>query len=560
MEEDSKIAPINSSHIVQKFGRSCLIYKRIINELNSFWDQVKNESQNKQRYRTWKIKIAQPIYGENEDLENLFLNHTYLLILIFSILKLNISILNTKREINFKILDTILKDFSFDANSNLSFMQWIFSSEQSLNLIFSLLDEELQKFDFSTIKEDIFPEIYEDIVIKSSRHKSGEYYTPGWLVETIIDEVWQWWESSTERRGTIPRILDPSCGSGSFIFHFIKFIRKKVIKVSVSDIVKNIQGFDINPLATYIARVNYLFAITCSFPISSFEFDTLNDFKHVIVCKDALKKYQLDFLLSNQDIKPQKFDILIGNPPWIVMRSIKNKEYQNYLKKESFNFKLISKNQIHLFTQMELASLFFCKTAHLYLKPKGMIANVMPKSVISGTKHHERFRKFSSPKLKLILIYDLQDVKPLFGMPSCVLFAVKGEENQYPTPIKIFKGKISHPHINLDEIKPNITITKENYSPPSIQTEKSWYYTKFQVGVSIFPRSLYFFDIKGKNGESVYVKTTSDIKKLTKPRWNKIFWEGEIEQNFLYVTLLSWEMAPFGYKRLRYVVLPIIED
>jgi len=81
---------------------------------------------------------------------------------------------------------------------------------------------------------------------------------------------------------------------------------------------------------------------------------------------------------------------------------------------------------------MEAATLFFCRSSDLYLKNEGLIAFVMPRSVLTGAFHHVNFKKFEKPKMKLLKIFDLEEVSPLFKVPSCVLIAVKGGETKYP--------------------------------------------------------------------------------------------------------------------------------
>ncbi len=82
---------------------------------------------------------------------------------------------------------------------------------------------------------------------------------------------------------------------------------------------------------------------------------------------------------------------------------MKNKESQNFLKHEVLKYHLLENKDVYLFTQMELATLFFCKCADLYLKGEGIIAFVMPRSVLAGTIHHINFRKFRKPPVKLSL-------------------------------------------------------------------------------------------------------------------------------------------------------------
>ena len=150
-------------------------------------------------------------------------------------------------------------------------------------------------------------------------------------------------------------------------------------------------------------------------------------------------------------LKEAKFDILTSNPPWIAMRYIENKNYQDWLKQAVFSYQLLSTDQVELFSSMEIATLFFNYCADVYLPAKdGLIAFVMPRSVLTGALHHVKFRKFRKPELKLTKIIDCEDVRPLFNVPSCVLIAIKGEKTTYPVTARRIKGRLERKNMKLN--------------------------------------------------------------------------------------------------------------
>ncbi|MFH1374538.1 MAG: N-6 DNA methylase [bacterium] len=107
---------------------------------------------------------------------------------------------------------------------------------------------------------DLLKKLYQYLVPQQVRHNLGEYYTPDWLAELVLDE--------TGYKGNLKkRLLDPACGSGTFLVLAIKraIEHGKEYRYSpletVKSIVENIWGFDLNPLAVIAARTNYLFAL-----------------------------------------------------------------------------------------------------------------------------------------------------------------------------------------------------------------------------------------------------------------------------------------------------------
>lgn len=107
---------------------------------------------------------------------------------------------------------------------------------------------------------DLLKKLYQYLVPQEVRHRLGEYYTPDWLAELLLEEVGY--------NGNISkRFLDPACGSGTFLVLAIQRARafgqkEKLPPYEVAKrILENIWGFDLNPLAVIAARTNYLFAL-----------------------------------------------------------------------------------------------------------------------------------------------------------------------------------------------------------------------------------------------------------------------------------------------------------
>lgn len=110
------------------------------------------------------------------------------------------------------------------------------------------------------VTRDLLKKLYQYLVPEVVRHHLGEYYTPDWLAELVLNEVGY-------RGDTRKRILDPACGSGTFLVlaiqRAIAFGEKKKEKriETAKRILANIWGFDFNPLAVIASRTNYLFAL-----------------------------------------------------------------------------------------------------------------------------------------------------------------------------------------------------------------------------------------------------------------------------------------------------------
>jgi SAM-dependent methyltransferase len=107
---------------------------------------------------------------------------------------------------------------------------------------------------------DLLKKLYQQLFPKTVRHDLGEYYTPDWLAELVIERVGYDGDPNE-------RVLDPACGSGTFLVMAINKVREYADKHMIPKhellpkILKNIVGFDLNPLAVMAARTNYLLAL-----------------------------------------------------------------------------------------------------------------------------------------------------------------------------------------------------------------------------------------------------------------------------------------------------------
>ena len=125
--------------------------------------------------------------------------------------------------------------------------------------------------DLSALRsKDVLKSFYQALVPETMRKALGEFYTPDWLVGVACDRaaVANWLTT---------RALDPTCGSGSFLLEVIRRKRQRAsaqkldATATLENILKNVWGFDLNPLAVQSSRVNFLIAIADLVAIAKIE-------------------------------------------------------------------------------------------------------------------------------------------------------------------------------------------------------------------------------------------------------------------------------------------------
>ena len=108
---------------------------------------------------------------------------------------------------------------------------------------------------------DVLKGLYQSLVPDVLRKSLGEFYTPDWLVEKTAEtaDIGDW---------LYKKVLDPTCGSGSFLLNAVKRKRLEAVKSGISPeetidiLTSSVWGFDLNPLAVQAARVNFLISIS----------------------------------------------------------------------------------------------------------------------------------------------------------------------------------------------------------------------------------------------------------------------------------------------------------
>jgi len=138
------------------------------------------------------------------------------------------------------------------------FFDWP-ASHQDGGLVIRAIARRLARFDWAHVEHDVLKALYESVIDADTRRRLGEYYTPDWLAERMV--------ASSVPDPLTQRVLDPACGSGTFLFWAIRRVLKAADAAGLGNhealarVVANVHGIDLHPVAVTLARVTYLLAI-----------------------------------------------------------------------------------------------------------------------------------------------------------------------------------------------------------------------------------------------------------------------------------------------------------
>ena len=111
-------------------------------------------------------------------------------------------------------------------------------------------------FDWAQNAKEVAPTLYQNVITQEERKRLGEYYTPRWLAKEITETVVD--------APLSQRVLDPSCGSGTFIETAVEHILNHSGSLSRTETLKKLQenvvGIDIHPVAVQLAKATWVMA------------------------------------------------------------------------------------------------------------------------------------------------------------------------------------------------------------------------------------------------------------------------------------------------------------
>ena len=163
------------------------------------------------------------------------------------------------------------------------FQGWI-AEDVDGRKILNFLAEEVRRYQWRGATKDLLKRIYHGLIESKQRKEFGEYYTPDNLARRITQKVLDddWCDDAivraarelNESSGAVRKpskylgVLDPSCGSGTFLFHAARRILDRINSDHVEllsqcpqIIARLVHGIDLHPVAVEMSKATLAMAI-----------------------------------------------------------------------------------------------------------------------------------------------------------------------------------------------------------------------------------------------------------------------------------------------------------
>ncbi len=420
------------------------------------------------------------------------------------------------------------------------------------------LAHEVSELDWAAVQHDVLKALYESVIAAPIRKRLGEHYTPDWLAEIV---------TTTALPDPLEsRVLDPACGSGTFVFHAARRCLAAAdsaghgVGKAIEELTRSVVGMDLHPVAVSLARVTYLLAIGRERLLSP----ARGRIRVPIYLADAMRWPSK--IHDGIAAPAEQFDLLLGNPPWLAYRYMQP-ELQADFRRLSEAYRIWHGATVA--THQDLSGLFALRTIESHLRDEGRFAFIMPSAALDR-QHFRGFRSghHDGPEGQLRVAFgepwDLRKLRPhFFPITACVVFGRRSAEaNPLPDAGEIWSGRVPE-HASWASVGDRIE-RRRGTTRAAVETERSPYHPRFRQGATIVPRVLFFVE---RAGDAPDVNDVDDVHHVSirsvRSNYEKRPWKdlsplaGVVEAELVYRVHLGETVLPYRVREPRLCVLPL---
>ena len=308
-------------------------------------------------------------------------------------------------------------------------------------------------YNFEAISADVLGTIYEQYLTlvqseQARRKQQGIYYTPRFVVRYIVrNTVVKALEAARERGGSAAarriRVLDPACGSGSFLIAAFdvldewlrendSLLRDDSAARKQHILRENLYGVDKDPQAVAVTRLNlWLRAVD-----QRAKLPEIPNIRH----GDSLIDEEFDWPREFPNaFEAGGFDVVIGNPPYVRQESL------------DATFKEYARAKYRSYTGRADLYVCFYERAHELMRPGGYFGFVSSNKFMRAA-YGKGLREYLLEVAELEEIIDFGRLPVFEGVAAYPSIVITQKAESHPQKQEFLYTTVKElPHDNLDE-------------------------------------------------------------------------------------------------------------
>jgi hypothetical protein len=238
-----------------ELGHDSVAYHLVEGRLRMLWEKLRGSRAIVLKRQLW-AELLRHVYGRDVESDALWFQNTFLVVVAKCIA---VAVMQLREDDPEKLLSgEAFRSAGIEGAVESDFFDWVVADPEGAALVRRIMNH-VRRFRLAEVESDVLKILYESLIDRDERHGLGEYYTPDWLAAKIVRRAVD--------RPMEQRVLDPACGSDTFLFHAVRNFLKGAEDGGMdpsrraAEACDHVAGMDIHPVAVIIARVTYLLAL-----------------------------------------------------------------------------------------------------------------------------------------------------------------------------------------------------------------------------------------------------------------------------------------------------------
>ncbi|MGO8872981.1 MAG: N-6 DNA methylase, partial [Acidimicrobiales bacterium] len=259
LSTEQELVP-SAAAIEERLGARSPSFQLVRSALLECWADVGGHPTVALKRELWAKLLRSALGSQFEDSDELFIEHTYLVLLanLIGHAVVGFDLNSTRNDPGVLLSGQLFERAGFFGVGQAGFFDWPLDSTAGAEVV-SDVARRLASFAWTQVDHDVLKALYQSVISPEMRHKLGEYYTPDWLADLMVTEA--------VTDPLVQRVLDPACGSGTFIFHAVRRYLTAADEAGVAPatalegVTTNVFGVDLHPVAVTLAQTTFLLAV-----------------------------------------------------------------------------------------------------------------------------------------------------------------------------------------------------------------------------------------------------------------------------------------------------------